>query len=116
MNDHWGVVERITIAFFTALAPTLMAAAALVAALRAYRQAKAATEKLDGRIDQLVKAEKGKARLEGTLEGQAEAVMPKPQFEIWRPQEGDKERGPRTDLPPPPDATRGPRGDNPADE
>jgi hypothetical protein len=116
MNDHWLTVERITIAFFTALAPTLMAAAALVAALRAYRQAKTASERLDGRLDQLVKAEKGKARLEGTLEGQAEAVMPKPQFEIWHPPEGDKERGPRTDLPPPEPPTGGPRGYHPPDQ
>lgn len=116
MNDHWGTVERITIAFFTALAPTLMALAALVAALRAYKQAKTAAEKLDGRLDQLVKAEKGKARLEGTLEGQAEAVMPKPQFEVWRPPEGDVNHGPRTGLPPPPDAPSGPRGYHPADE
>jgi hypothetical protein len=116
MEDHWLTVERITIAFFAALPPTLMALAALIAAIRAYRAAQTSADRLDGRLDQLVKAERGKARLEGTLEGQAEAIMPKPKFEIWQPREGDKERGPRTDLPPPPDATRGPRGDNPADE
>lgn len=100
MEDHWLTVERVLVALFASIPPTIMATAALVAALRAYRAAKVSADRLDGRLDQLVKAEKGKARLEGTLEGQAEALMPRPKSETWPLPPGDKHRGPRTDLPP----------------
>lgn len=100
MPDQWEALEHILIALFAAIPPTIASVAALLYALRAYKAAATAASKLDGRLDQLVKAEKGKSRLEGTLEGQAEAMMPKPQSEIWKRKAGDKERGPRTDLPP----------------
>jgi hypothetical protein len=101
MPDGWETLEHILIALFAAVPPTIASVAALVYALRAYRAAGIAASKLDGRLDQLVKAERGKARLEGTLEGQAEALMPRPPAEVWRHPTGDAPRGPRTDLPPP---------------
>jgi uncharacterized protein (DUF3084 family) len=106
MENHWLTFERITIAFFTALAPTLMAAAALIAAIRAYRQSERTFFHVDSRMDQLLQEARDRARLEGVLEGQADAAgVLKPPLPPSRTERGFP-HGPRTDLPAPPDASR----------
>jgi hypothetical protein len=108
MNDHWATVERILIAMFAAIPPTLMAMAALVAALRAYRQAQKTFIHVDSRMTQLLQEAKDRARLEGVLEGQADAAgvltPPRPPTRTER----GFPHGPRPDLPPAEPPARGP--------
>lgn len=111
-----SVAERIVIAFFTALPPTLMALAAVIYAMRAYRQARDAYLKVDSRMDQLLEAERQRARLEGVLEQQASGVEALPPARPPSHTERGYPRGPRTDLPPPPDAPGRSGGHHPPHE
>lgn len=107
--DHWDVAARILIALFASIPSTLMATAALLAALRAYRQSQKTFIHVDSRMNQLLEEAKSRARLEGNLEAQAAISGVIPPARGGQDPLREHYLGPRPDLPPPPGTTDRPR-------
>lgn len=99
-HDHWDVVARILIALIASIPSTLMATAALLAALRAYRQSQKTFVHVDSRMNQLLEEAKNRARLEGNLEAQANIAGVLPAARGGQDPLREHYLGPRPDLPP----------------